>query len=311
MTNKDSVDVVFGTGPLGNAVMSELLVRGKKVRMVNRSGKCDVPKGVEVVMGDACNHEDVRRVCKGAGVIYNCAKPPYTNWPEEFPPLLEGLIEGAAYSGAVLVHCDNLYMYGAVDGDITEDLPYKATGKKGSVRTKMSNRLFDAHKSGKIRMTIGRASDFYGPGVEESSIGTGIFKAAIEGKAAPVLGNVDMPHTYTYIKDFAKGLVILGESEEALGEAWHIPSDKTITTRQLISMIYKEAGTTPKFQVASRGLVTFLGIFNKTMREFKEMLYLYEKPFVVNHSKFVNKFGDHSTSHIDAIQQTFKWLKNQ
>jgi hypothetical protein len=51
----------------------------------------------------------------------------------------------------------------------------------------------------------------------------------VEGKAAQVAGDPDLPHTYTYAPDIGKGLVVLGEREEALGLAWHLPGPETIS----------------------------------------------------------------------------------
>ena len=108
--------LIFGTGPIGLAVMNELVARGKTVRMVNRRGKADVPAQVDVVKGDATNTAFSREVCKGAAVVYNCVNPPYTDWVEKFPPLQAAILEGAAASGAKLIVMENLYMYGPTDG---------------------------------------------------------------------------------------------------------------------------------------------------------------------------------------------------
>src|SRR4030067_294121 len=45
--------VVFGTGPLGLAVMRALGAGEKQVRMVNRSGRTEAPSDVEGVAADA------------------------------------------------------------------------------------------------------------------------------------------------------------------------------------------------------------------------------------------------------------------
>jgi nucleoside-diphosphate-sugar epimerase len=312
MTNNNhELHVVLGTGPLGMAVMQELRSRGKHVRLVNRSGKADVPKDkpIEVVKGDVSDFAKTCEVCQGATVIYNCINAPYTQWPETFPPLMDGIIEVVAATGAKLVCADNLYMYGPVSGSLTEDLPYAATGRKGRTRAQIATTLMIAHESGKVRATIGRASDFYGPRVLNSAVGERVFAAALMGKAADVLGNPDVPHTYTFIGDFAKGLVTLGERNEALGKTWHIPSAKTLTTRQFIELVFKEVGTAPKFRVASRLLVTAMGWFNPTIREVKEMLYEFEEPFVVDHSQYERAFGSDTTPHEEAIQQTVAWYR--
>lgn len=238
--------VIFGTGPLGSAVMTELLKKGRQVKMVNRSGKAEMPAEVEVVKGDINNAESVRQLSQGAAVAYMCAKPAYNRWVEEFPPMITSVIEGVAQSGSKRVFGDNLYMYGEVIGPISEDLPYAATTRKGQARAKVANLIMEAHNSGKIRATIGRAADFYGPMVLDSAIGERVFYPALAGKTASAIGNLDLPHTYSVIGDFGRGLATLGEQEKALGQIWHIPNPPTITTRELLTMAFKEMGLPPK-----------------------------------------------------------------
>lgn len=311
MAGNSQLSVVIGTGPLGMAVMEKLVSRGQQVRMVNRSGRATTPANVQVVKGDLTNQESAREVCRGATVVYGCINAPYTAWPEKFPPLVDGLLEGATAAGARLVYADNLYMYGPVAGEITERLPYAATGAKGRTRAELANRVLEAHKSGKLRATIGRAADFFGPRVTDSAMGDRVFPAALSGKSAQVLGNPEMPHTYTYIHDFAQGLVILGEREEALGEAWHVPSAETLTTRQFIELVYQEAGHPPKLSTAPFWLVSVLGLFIPVMRELKETYYEFNEPFIVDDSKFKATFGSQTTPHLTAIRQTLAWYRQK
>jgi uncharacterized protein YbjT (DUF2867 family) len=95
--------VVFGTGPVGMAVMDQLVSKGTRVRMVNRSGRVRVPHGVEVAGGDATDANFAREASVGASVVYFALNPPYNQWPELFPPLQAGVIEGAAAAGAKLI----------------------------------------------------------------------------------------------------------------------------------------------------------------------------------------------------------------
>ncbi len=87
MTDNGELHVVFGTGPVGMSVMDELVSKGKRVRMVNRSGRANVPEGVEVVGGDAADSTFTREASEGASVVYFALNPPYNKWPELFPPL--------------------------------------------------------------------------------------------------------------------------------------------------------------------------------------------------------------------------------
>jgi len=304
--------VVYGTGPLGRAVVEELVRRGKTVRVVSRSGMMpEAPQGVELVAGDLNDAGDVRRLTQGADVAYQCAQPHYWEWPEKFPPLQASIIEGLADTGTKLVIAENCYMYGDPDGKpLTEDLPYNAHTRKGRVRAAMSEAALAAHRSGKVRAAIGRGSDFFGPWALGSSHGERVFYPALMGKTASFGGKLDLPHTATYIGDFGKALVLLGERDEALGQAWHVPSDRPqITQRQFAELLYRETGHPVKASGVSKPMMALAGLFIPGARESVEMLYEFEKPFVVDSSKFEQMFGVKATPIEEAIRVTVDWYR--
>ena len=248
--------VIFGTGPLGMALMRELRSRGvRDIRMVNRSGRIQGGEQVCLIKGDASNVAEAIAICEGASVVYHCAQPGYLNWPKQFPAITNGILEGAVAADAKLVYADNMYAYGPVLAPLGESLPYRAEGPKGTTRSRMAQQLWDAHNAGRARVAIGRASDFYGPGVTQSFMGERVFGHALRGRPIDVFGNLHMPHTYTYIDDFARGLAILGSEDRALGGCWHIPSADTITTGQLLQIISDELGVKPKVRASARGRI--------------------------------------------------------
>ena len=302
-------NIVFGTGPLGCAVADELLAKGKSVKMINKSGNGKIPGGALLVKADVTDPELTREVCEGAKTIFHCAMPPYTLWSEMFPSITYGIMEGAAYAGAELIYADNLYMYGTGNENLAEDLPYLAEGSKGKVRARMADRLMTAHKDGKVKVTIGRASDFFGPRVINSIIGEKVIKPAIEEKSVTILGKIDQPHTYTFIRDFAKGLVILSEHESAFGEIWHVPSAETISTKKFLHLLFNITETFPSVKTASKFVVNTMALFNPVIKELKEVLPNYEKPYVVDHTKFEQAFGNHSTPHEKALKETVDWYR--
>lgn len=310
MNNDDRLHVVLGaSGGLGSAVVWQLIQQGKRVRAVSRSAeRVDLGHRIEVVRGDITDPALMSTICQGASVIYHCANASYPEWTTALLPMMDGVIIGAETSGAKVVYGDNLYMYGRVSGLITPDLPDRATGKKGLVRSKIAAQLMDAHRSGRIQATIGRASDFFGPGVLNSMMGEVVFQALVEGKTLNLIGKLDVPHTYTFVEDFAKGLVTLGEREEALGEIWHIPSAETLTTRQFLDLIFAEVQHTPKLRIASPLMLNFLGLFSQMMYELKEISYEFEQPFVVDSQKYERMFGSDSTPHREAIRRTIAWF---
>jgi nucleoside-diphosphate-sugar epimerase len=308
--NLEDRHVVFGSGPVGLAVVEGLAARGKSVWVVNRSGQAQVPAGVEVKAGDATDAAVTRQLCQGAAVVYNCTNAPYDQWPEMFPPLQAGILAGAAAAGAKLVVMDNLYMYGPTGGQpLTETLPYAAATRKGRVRAKMAQDLLAAHQAGQVRVAIGRASDFFGPRARQSAVGERVFYPALEGKAAQVMGQLDLPHTYSYIPDIAQGLITLGEHDEALGQIWHLPGPETVTTRRFIEMVFAETGHAPKIQVLPKLILKGLALFNPMMRELAEMLYEFEEPFIMDSRKFEQAFGRSTTPLPEAIRRTVEWYR--
>lgn len=303
---KKGKHVIFGAGPLGRAVMEELVHRGCSVRLVHRSGTAVVPPGVELIRGDASEADQVMRISKDADVVYHCTGLPYPQW-NQLPQTMNGLIEGVSRTNAVLVYGDNLYAYGPIEGKVSESNPYRPVGRKTTIRAQAADMLMDAHRQGRIRAAIGRGPGFYGPGVTLSVLGSGIFDNLIANKPMDALGNIDAPHSLIYIKDFARGLVTLGAMDKALGEIWHVPCDRTASVRELTQMIASLLGKVPKYRIANKLLLTLLSMFNPTMREFQEIFYQYQRPFIMDDSKFRNTFDFKVTPHEEALRMTLDW----
>jgi nucleoside-diphosphate-sugar epimerase len=304
--------LIFGTGPLGQAVARSLLGGGKTIKMVNRSGSrpSDLPEEVEIIPGDAYNPEFTQQVTRGAAVVYQCAQPPYQKWVTEFPALQAAILEGAAANGAKLIVGENLYMYGDTDGQpLHEELPYAAQTRKGRVRAEMSEALLAAHRAGKVRVAMARGSDFFGPGVLKSSLGERTILPALQGKAAEITGSPDQPHSFTYINDFGAAMSILGERDEALGQAWHVPNAPILTQREMVTRFFNEIGLPVKIKSIGKLTLTFGGLFVPEAREIVEMMYEFEKPFVVDASKFIQTFGDIATPYEKSVSKTIDWYR--
>ena len=303
-------NVIFGTGPLGLAVARRLAAAGESCRLVNRSGKAHAPPGAEVVAADATDPAATRRVCEGADVVYHCATAAYGRWAQFLPPLMNGIIEGAAAAGAKLVYGDNLYAYGVVEGPLHEDLPYRPVGPNTRARAEVATMLMEAHATGKARAAIGRASDFYGRYARQSKAGDSIFGRAVAGRPAQVFGDADAPHTYTFIDDFAAGLVTLAQHDEALGEVWHTPNADTVSTRRFVEMVFAQLGKPARLSVTPTFVIAALGLLFPPIAAVRETMYQSELPWVVDHRKFAGAFGAEATPHEDAIAQTLAWFKS-
>lgn len=312
MNTPQELHVIFGTGPVGTTLADVLLAKGRRVRLVNRSGKAQVAAEAELVAGDASRLETVQDLCRGAAVVYNCTHAPYHLWPETLPRLQENMIEGAASAGAKLVVIDTLYLYGETHGHpMTEAMPYAATSRKGRLRAELAWGYLQAHRAGKVRVSIGRAADFFGPRALNSALGQYVFPAILSAQPALTLGNMDLPHSYSYMPDIARGLAALGESEDAPGRDWLLPVAPAITTRDMLKLIGQEIGQQPQvLNVPTIEQARALGIFDETFaNEYIELFYQYTEPQIVNSRTFEQAFGWRATPLDEAIHTTVQWYR--
>lgn len=303
--------VVLGTGPLGLAVVDELLDQGKKVIAVNRGGKCSLPEKAHLKICDITDIEKTKDLLKNALVVYNCIGLPYEQWESTLPKVMNNLITAAEENNTKIVYADNLYAYGPQNEPFHESMTYNPIGIKTKVRAEIATKLMEASKEGRVRATIGRGSDFYGPRVRNAMLGERVFQHLLDEKPVELIGKPDLLHTHIYIKDFARGLIILGDEDKADGEVWHIPHPTPTSTRQLVEEIASRLSKRPTYRIANKLLISIMGIFNPIMKEFKEILYQNTNDFIVNSNKFSRQFAFKTTPHDQAIKETSEWYMKQ
>jgi nucleoside-diphosphate-sugar epimerase len=310
----DRVDhVVLGAGAVGMAIAHALRRRGESVRMVNRSGLQEAIAGVTSAIGDVTDPPFAARSTRGARVVYQALNPPYHRWAQDFPALQAAAIDAAQSANARLVAMDNVYMYGRAGGrPFTEERASNPHTRKGRVRAQMARDLMAAHDAGRVEVTVGRASDFFGPRAgQQSLIGDWVIPPALAGKPASVMGDPDMPHTYTFVPDIGENLVRLGEQGEALGRVWHLPSPETRTTREVVELVFDAAGTDARLKVTPAWQMRALGLVNRTVREINEMRYEFDEPFIVDASRAETELDLHVTPLAEAVRQTVRWYREQ
>jgi nucleoside-diphosphate-sugar epimerase len=311
MASTSDLHVVFGAGGgIGGGAVRELAARGHRVRAVTRSGQGDPPAGVEPHQADLTDPAAVERAAAGAAVVSHCAQPPDGRWPQRFPPLTRAVLDGTAAAGAKLAYADNLYAYGPVDRPMTQDLPSAATFPKGRTRAAMARLLLDAHAAGRLRVAIGRASDDDGPGGGNSTAGAPLFASAVTGSTARRVGRLAVAHPLSYLPDIARGLVVLGERDEADGQAWHLPAAQTPTMAQFLGLVFEVLGRRPRFAAVGLGMQRLLGVVNPAVGELRETAYQRERPFVLDAGRFERAFGPlPATPHRQAVAETLDWFR--
>jgi nucleoside-diphosphate-sugar epimerase len=310
---EDRLHVVFGTGQVGSALAAHLASLGIPVRTVSRHRPAELAGGTGWRAADVTDPEAAADAAKGASVVYQCVNAPYTQWPELFPPLQRGVLTAAQRTGALLVVLENPSGHGPAGGKpMTEDLPLAATTVKGRTRAAMTAELLAAAEAGRVRLAIGRASDFFGPGVTQgSTLGERVFGNALAGKRADFIGNPDLPHTYSYVPDIAAGLATLGTDARAAGQVWHLPGPPTVTTRALLDLVADQVGHRVAVRSVPKLAVRALGLASPMLRELAEMSYQFDQPFILDTSKYQSVFGAAGTPLADAIAATIAWYRTR
>ena len=207
---------------------------------------------------------------------------------------------------------DNLYMYTPGTNPMTEDSPTNPPGKKGRVRAAVASELLRAHQEERLRVAIGRSSDYYGPRGLDSGLGSRLFTAALKGKKLSWLGSLDQPHTVSYLPDIARALVTLGTDERADGKIWHLPAGQTLTGREFLGAVSDAVGMPPRLSAVPPMMLTIGGVFMPILRELKETTYQWTEPWVVDSSRFRSTFGSASETPLkQAIAETVAWFRSQ
>ncbi|TWF76741.1 nucleoside-diphosphate-sugar epimerase [Pseudonocardia hierapolitana] len=301
-----ALHVIVGAGAVGVATAHLLAERGEQVRLVSRRGTGPEHPSVEQVAADATDSAALARVARGAVALYNCAAPPYHRWTLEWPPLADALLDAAEACGVVLVSAGNLYLYGPVDGPLTEDLPPRPVGPKARVRARMWQDALARHEAGRIRTADVRASDHLGAG-SQSLLTLAVLPRVLAGERASVPADLDAPHTWTAVGDVARALVAVADDERTWGRAWHVPSAPPLSLREVVTRACALAGAPQPRLSTMPGLVLWLGgLGDPLVRELRETQYQFRRPFVMDSTAATAALGITATPIEESLTETVR-----
>ena len=304
--------VIIGAGPVGSGVARRLADAGTPATVITRSGKGPQHSLITLITADASDAEVLTRHATGAAAIYNCANPAYHRWATDWPPMHRALLSAAERTRAVLVMMDNLYAFGpGTTMPMRENDEMRATGTKGGVRAAMAKELLQAHAAGRIRATLVRASDFFGPAVTGSAFGERAVPRVLAGKKVSVLGKLDVAHSVSYMPDVVRTLVTIATDDRAWGRPWHVPNGPAVSQRELIAAFARAAGTTVKVSAVPKVALSALGLFVPMMRELKETWYQFDQPWISDSTLTESTFGLGATPLDQACTETVQWCKQR
>jgi nucleoside-diphosphate-sugar epimerase len=301
------VHVVIGAGQVGMKLAELLVDAGHDVRIVRRGPAKTERLGLTWYRGDVTDADFMDRACAGADVMYHCANPAdYNGWDGVLQPMFYGILGAASRSGAKLVVLDNLYMIGRpAQSPFDESVPMQPCSKKGALRKELADALREAHERGEVCATTGRASDFFGPDTPLSVFTSPRFYERLQkGQPLEYMGDPDLPRSYSYTPDVARGLMALGASDEANGKIWNLPVVPNMTSRTFLEAFAQATGHSGKTTKLHKWMFQLMGIFVSMVRGIPEMYYQWEVPYELDDSAFRKTFGFGATPLEQAVRET-------
>jgi len=305
-----SLHTILGAGgAIANELLPILMNANEKVRIVARHPKQII--GVESVAADLSDAKQTLEAVKGSSIVYLLVglEYDYKVWAQKWPHVMSNTINACKASGAKLIFFDNVYMYGKVNGKMTEETAFNPCSKKGVLRATIVNELLGEIKSGALTGMVARSADFYGSSATKTSVPNMlVFDNFSKGKKAQWLVNADVPHSLTYIPDAGKALYLLAKDESAYNQTWHLPTrSNPLTGKQFIALAAEAMNQPNKYSVLSKLMIRLAGLFIKPIKESYEMIYQSDSDYLFDSTKFEQHFGFVPTSYKDGIKETAKY----
>lgn len=299
--------VILGAGgSIGKELAKVLPQYTQDIRLVSRNPKKVNPTDT-LYPADLTKPEEVAKAVAGAEVVYLVVGFDYNIkvWRAVWPPLMKATIEACKKEGARLVFFDNVYMYDRNElGHMTEETSIRPTSKKGEVRKQIANMLLEETRTGNLQALIARSADFYGEDNGKSILMELVYKNLKKGKKAQWLLNASKKHSFTYTPDAAKATALLGNTPDAFGRVWHLPTAQNpLTGKEWVALLAEKMGQPNKFTVLPQWLIKTLGLFMPFMRELAEMNYQYDRDYVFDSSAFEKKFDFSPTSYAQGVEE--------
>ena len=305
------VTILGAGGVISDALINELSKRNKRVRLVARK-PAKASSDQETVSADISNLDQTIQAVSGSEIVLLLIGLKYDIkvWRSMWPPIMANTIEACKRANAKLIFFDNVYMYGKVNGIMTEETPFHPTSKKGELRAQIVTTLLNEMKAGNITAAIARAADFYGPDGRNSVLNILVFDKLSKGQKASWLVNDSAKHCYTFVPDSGKSLALMIDSEKTWNQTWHLPTASNPPAgKEIIQMIANEFGVESKYRVLSKTMVKLAGFFDSNIRELHEMLYQYQYDYIFDSTKFEKAFNFQPTPYREGIRITAQAYK--
>ncbi|MDD6967454.1 MAG: SDR family oxidoreductase [Firmicutes bacterium] len=237
--------LIGGTGTISMAITRLLAEKGWEVHLLNRGNrKAEVPQGVHWIQADISDEQAVAQILQGRH--FDCVCEFIGFLPEQVERDIR-LFEGKT-SQYLYISSASAYHKPATDYRITEGTtlanPYWEYSRN---KIACEEVLMKAYREHQFPVTIIRPSHTYDNrnvplGVHGDKGSYQVIKRMLQGKPVIIHGDGTSLWTMTHNTDFAKGYVGLMGNPHAIGEAFQITNDETLTWNQIYAAIARVLG---------------------------------------------------------------------
>jgi nucleoside-diphosphate-sugar epimerase len=308
MTRNRSALVLGASGGIGGEVARQLVAEGWQVRALKR-GQPDAVReaeGITWLAGDALDRDAVMAAARGCAVIVHAVNPPgYRDWDRLVLPMLDNTVAAAIAGGATIVLPGTVYNYGPDAFPLLdESTVQQPTTRKGAIRVQLEQRLHAASRQG-ARVIIVRAGDFFGPKAGNNWFSQGLVEPGKPVRRIRYPGAPGIGHQWAYLPDVARTMVELLARRDRL-EAFasfhmggHWDADGTQMSAAIARIVRRRTGHAPRIAGFPWWLFTLAAPWVTTLRELREMRYLWQQPVRLDNAKLRRTLGHEPHTPLD------------
>ena len=237
--------IIGGTGTISSAITRQLAASGQDLWLLNRgTRKQEVPAGVKQIVADISNEEEVKRllgdmqfdaVCEFIGFV-----------PEQVERdirLFKGRTRQYVYISSASAYNKPASNHVINEGTTLAN-PYWEYSRN---KIACEELLMKEYRENAFPVTIVRPSHTYCERSVPVSVhgpkgSWQVLKRMIDGKPVVVQGDGSSLWTLTWNEDFARGFIGLLGNPKAIGEAFQIMSDESLTWNQVYKCVADALG---------------------------------------------------------------------
>jgi nucleoside-diphosphate-sugar epimerase len=273
--SKGKVTVLGSNGHIGNAAMIAFRDAGWAVRGLGRANRNPV-NGTQFVAGDADEVAVVRAAIAEADVVVHGLHLRYDQWGGgRAEQQLQVVLDAMGNSGKTLLFPGTIYNYRAGDRTVSPGLRQSGEKPRGAIRIRLERMLEDAAASGRIRVIIIRAGDFFGPGNRGEWFESAMLMDQAKGRLYH-MGDLKLRHSWAYLPDLARAFAVMAEKRESLAsfENFHF-AGYWVSHGQLMAAIEASLGRQMKVSPLPWWMLRAMGLVDPVMRDIYRMRYLW------------------------------------